>query len=48
MYLAEGQYEAAVEKYKIGLSMLEKLLETEPPGIRNELLRKQVSFILWN
>lgn len=42
MYLVEGQYEAAVEKYKIGLNLLEKLLEKEPPGIRYNLLVKQV------
>lgn len=42
MYLVEGQYEAAVEKYKIGLNLLEKLLEKEPPGIRYNLLIKQV------
>lgn len=43
MYLVEGDYEAAVEKYKIGLNLLEKLLEKEPPGIRRNLLIKQVS-----
>lgn len=44
MYLVEGQYEAAVEKYKIGLNLLEKLLEKEPRGIRYDLLIKHVSF----
>lgn len=43
MYLVEGHYEAAVEKYKIGLNLLEKLLEKEPLGIRRNLLIKQVS-----
>jgi len=42
MYLVEGQYEAAVEKYKVSLNLLEKLLEKEPPGIRYNLLIKQV------
>lgn len=42
MYLVEGQYEAAVEKYKIGLNLLNKVLENEPPGIRYNLLIKQV------
>lgn len=42
MYLVEGQYEAAVEKFKIGLNLLEKLLEKEPPGVRYKLLIKQV------
>lgn len=48
MYLVEGQYEAAVEKYKIGLNLLEKLLEKEPRGIRYDLLIKHVSFVLSN
>lgn len=43
MYLVEGQYEAAVEKYKVGLNLLEKLLEKEPSGVRYNLLIKQVS-----
>lgn len=43
MYLVEGQYEAALEKYTIGLNLLEKLLEKEPPGIRYNLLIKQVN-----
>ncbi|XP_025209160.1 serine/threonine-protein kinase ULK3-like isoform X1 [Melanaphis sacchari] len=43
MYLVEGQYEAAFEKYKISLNLLEKLLEKEPPGIRYNLLIKQVT-----
>lgn len=42
MYLVEGQYEAAVEKYKIGLNLLNKILENEPPGFRYNLLIKQV------
>jgi len=42
MYLVEGQYEAALENYTIGLNLLEKLLKTEPPGIRYQLLKKQV------
>lgn len=42
MYLVEGQYEAALENYTIGLNLLEKLLKTEPPGVRYELLKKQV------
>lgn len=42
MYLFEGQYEAAVEKYEIGLNILEKLLPKEPPGMRYNLLIKQV------
>lgn len=46
MYLVEGQYEAAVEKYKISLNLLEKLLEKEPPGIRYNLLVKQVSLYI--
>lgn len=44
MYLVEGHYKAAVEKYKIGLNLLEKLLEREPPGVRYNLLIKQVCF----
>lgn len=43
MYLIEGQYEAADEKFKIALNLLEKLLEKEPPGIRYNLLIKQVN-----
>ncbi|XP_050536870.1 serine/threonine-protein kinase ULK3 isoform X2 [Daktulosphaira vitifoliae] len=43
MYLVEGQYEAAVENYKIGLKLCEKLLEKEPLGIRYDLLVKQIS-----
>lgn len=43
MYLVEGQYEAAIEKYKISLNLLKKLLEKEPQGIRRNLLTKQVS-----
>lgn len=43
MYLVEGDYEAAVEKYKIGLNLIEKLLEKEPPGVRYNLLVKHVS-----
>ncbi|XP_025417637.1 serine/threonine-protein kinase ULK3-like isoform X3 [Sipha flava] len=43
MYLVEGQYEAAVEKYKVGLNLLEKLLEKEPVGVRYNLLIKQVT-----
>lgn len=42
MYLVEGQYEAAVEKYKVSLNLLEKLLEKEPSGVRYNLLIKQV------
>lgn len=45
MYLVEGQYEAALEKYIIGLDLLEKLLEKEPQGIRYNLLVKQVNNI---
>ncbi|VVC40731.1 Hypothetical protein CINCED_3A016489 [Cinara cedri] len=43
MYLVEGQYEAALEKFIIGLDLLDKLLEKEPPGIRYNLLIKQVN-----
>jgi len=46
MYLVEGQYDAALENYKISLNLLEKLLKTEPPGVRHQLLKKQVILIM--
>ncbi|XP_050428349.1 serine/threonine-protein kinase ULK3-like isoform X2 [Adelges cooleyi] len=42
MYLVEGHYEAAIEKYNIGLNLCNKLLEKEPAGVRYDLLVKQI------
>lgn len=43
MYVSEGQYKLALEKFESSLGILVPLLATEPSGIRKELLYKQVS-----
>ena len=44
-YLAEGNYNLALEKFKACLGMLVRVLSKEPPGRRRELLHHQVSKI---
>lgn len=43
MYLLENDYKSAIENFMTGLNILEELMEREPPGIRYNLLTKQVS-----
>lgn len=43
MYLLESDYKSSIEMFETGLDMLEKLMETEPEGIRYNLLTIQVS-----
>ncbi|XP_015608023.1 serine/threonine-protein kinase ULK3 isoform X2 [Cephus cinctus] len=45
LYLAEGNYALALEKFQSSLSVLVPLLGKEPPGHRRELLLKQIQ--LW-
>lgn len=42
MYVSEGQYKLALEKFESCLGILVPLLATEPTGIRKDLLYKQV------
>ncbi|XP_054285473.1 serine/threonine-protein kinase ULK3 isoform X2 [Macrosteles quadrilineatus] len=42
MYLAEGQYQLALDKFQASLGVLVPLLATEPLGPRKELLYRQV------
>uniref|UniRef100_A0A1B6DXA2 Serine/threonine-protein kinase ULK3 n=1 Tax=Clastoptera arizonana TaxID=38151 RepID=A0A1B6DXA2_9HEMI len=42
MYLAEGQYKLALDKFEASLGVLVPLLATEPPGPRKDLLYKQI------
>lgn len=42
MYLAEGQYQLALDKFQASLGVLVPLLATEPLGLRKDLLYKQV------
>lgn len=44
LYLAEGNYELALEKFHSSLKVLVPLLGKEPAGRRKELLTKQVLF----
>jgi len=43
MYLAEGKYELALEKFQSSLGILLSLLPAEPPGVRRDLLYSQVN-----
>ncbi len=43
MYLAEGKYSVALEKFESSLGMLLPCLASEPSGLRKELLYLQVS-----
>lgn len=42
MYLAEGQYQLALQQFQASLGVLVPLLATEPQGPRKDLLYKQV------
>lgn len=42
LYLAEGNYALALEKFQSCLGILVPLLRKEPPGRRRDLLHKQV------
>lgn len=43
MYLAEGKYKIAYEKFESSLGILVPALKTEPSGLRKELLYLQVT-----
>lgn len=43
LYLAEGNYALALEKFQSCLGILVPLLGKEPPGRRRDLLHKQVN-----
>uniref|UniRef100_A0A1B6JPE1 Serine/threonine-protein kinase ULK3 n=1 Tax=Homalodisca liturata TaxID=320908 RepID=A0A1B6JPE1_9HEMI len=42
MYLAEGQYQLALDKFQASLGVLVPLLATEPLGVRKDLLYRQI------
>ncbi|XP_076474288.1 unc-51 like kinase 3 homolog Aduk isoform X2 [Bombus vancouverensis nearcticus] len=44
LYLAEGNYALALEKFQSCLGILVPLLRKEPPGRRRDLLHKQVQY----
>ncbi|CAK9806871.1 Serine/threonine-protein kinase ULK3 [Anthophora quadrimaculata] len=44
LYVAEGNYSVALQKFKWCLGLLVPLLGKEPPGRRRDLLHKQVEF----
>lgn len=47
MYLAEGQYQLALDKFQASLEVLVPLLATEPLGVRKDLLYKQVGRLIY-
>lgn len=46
MYYIEGQYQAAVEKFEIGLKLIKNFLENEPKGPRYNLIVQKVSIYI--
>lgn len=47
MYLAEGKYELALEKFQNSLGLLLPLLPAECPGPRRDLLHNQVNMCVY-
>lgn len=46
MYLVEGKYELAFEKFRSSLGILIPSLSAEPHGLRKELLYLQVKYFI--
>lgn len=46
-YDAEGRYNEAFDRYESAISMLLKLLKSEPKGPRQKLIQQQVAESYW-